>query len=71
MPSFGIVFSYLWEKNFFSVSIESLMILQRAFAGGSSREIFTSVRFILVYGPGVFFFVSSLFCENFISFSKH
>src|SRR5712692_8002611 len=70
MPPFGIVFSYLWEKNFFSVSVESLMILQHAFAGCSFREFFTSVCFLLSSCPGIFFFVSSLFCENFFSFSK-
>src|SRR6266446_3785980 len=41
MPPFGFVFSYLWEKDFFCVSVKSLMILQRAFAGCSFCKIFT------------------------------
>src|SRR6266478_6294115 len=64
VPLFGIVFSYLWEKNFFGVSVESLVVLQCTFTGCSFREFFTSFGFFLACGPGIFFLFPHYFVRN-------
>src|SRR6266700_4115330 len=49
MPPFSIVFSYPWEENFLSISIESLVVLQHAFAGCSSHESFSKSVCLLIF----------------------